>query len=349
MSISGKHKKYEEFDFEDFIADEFFVQWVKSPDENNLHFWEKWLLSNPHKKGTVAEAAGLVRSIDYKENFEFSDDAYIEVFENILKGDQEEVYARAVRPVRKSKRHSLLSFRTIAAMLMIGFLCLVLFSIEEPIDVPEEVKWITKENGGGMKRVVHLNDGTIVHLNSNSSISFPERFTDSIRFVILEEGEAFFNVAKEKSRPFIVEANNAKIAVLGTSFNVNRMKGKLEVALVTGKIKVNDKQGNQVMLEPMEMIVLEETGNMYKQNFDLIQVTGWKDKYLVFTNDDFNAVVQKIENWYGVKVTATGMNRSNWAYTGLYYDESLKNVMEGIAQTSGINYTIKGEKVYISK
>lgn len=349
MSISGKHKKYEEYGFEDFVADEFFVQWVKSPDENNLHFWEKWLLSNPHKKGTVAEAAALVRSIDYKENFEVSDEAYIEVFENILKGEQEEVHAPVVSPVRKSKRYPFLSFRAIAAMLMIGFMCLALFSIEEPIDVPEEVEWITKENGGGMKRVFHLNDGTIIHLNSNSTISFPERFTDSLRFVILEEGEAFFNVAKEKSRPFIVEVNDAKITVLGTSFNVNRMKGKLEVALVTGKVKVNDKQGNQVMLEPMEMIVLEETGNMYKQNFDLIQVTGWKDKYLVFTNDDFNAVVQKIENWYGVKVTATGMNRSNWAYTGLYYDESLKNVMEGIAQTSGINYTIKGEKVYISK
>jgi len=349
MSTSREHKKYEEFEFEDFVADEFFVQWVKSPDENNLHFWQKWLLSNPHKKEVVAEAAGLVRSIEYKEDFEFSDDAYIEVFENILKADQEEAHIPEKSPIKKSRWYTLLSLRSIAAMLIVGFTYLILFNFPQSPDIVEEIAWITKENGGGKKRVVHLNDGTIIHLNSNSAISYPERFTDSLRFVVLEKGEAFFDVAKEERRSFVVQVNDAKVAVLGTSFNVNNRKGKLAVALVSGKVKVNDNQGNQVVLKPMEMIVMEETGLISKQNFDLIQVTGWKDKYLVFTDDDFNSVVQKIESWYGVKVNATGMNRGNWAYTGLYYDESLENVMEGIAQTSRISYKIQGREVYITK
>ncbi|WP_057940237.1 FecR family protein [Algoriphagus resistens] len=349
MSTSRKHKKYEEFGFEDFVADEFFVQWVKSPDENNLHFWEKWLLSNPHKKEVVAEAAGLVRSIDYKENVEFSDDAYIEVFENILKADQEDGHIPEICSTEKSKWYMLLSLRNIAAVFIIGFTSLILFNIPESPKMVEEIAWITKENGGGKKRVVHLNDGTVIHLNSNSTISYPERFTDSLRFVILEKGEAFFDVAKEERRPFVVQVNEAKVAVLGTSFNVNNREGQLEVALVSGKVKVNDNQGNQVVLNPMEMIELEETGHMSKKNFDLMQVTGWKDKYLVFTNDDFNSVVEKIESWYGVKVNATGINRGNWAYTGLYYDESLENVMEGIAQTSRINYEIQGREVYVTK
>ncbi|WP_339756861.1 FecR family protein [Algoriphagus aquimarinus] len=347
MSNYTDHKKYEDYEFEDFLSDEFFVQWVKSPSENTLHFWEKWLISNPQKREMVTEAASFVRSIQYKENFEFTDEAYIQVFENILKADLE-VPSHNTIPSKMDTWYSFFSVRRAAAILLIGFSCWALYETQNFSDSEKaSIEWITKVNEAGKKTVLHLNDGTVIHLNSNSKISYPKTFTESSR-VISMEGEAFFDVKKE-GRPFIVEVKDAKVEVLGTSFNVNSMvKGKLEVALVSGKVKVNDKLGNQVMLAPMEMIVLEDNGKIHKQDFDVRSVTGWKDKYLVFTDDDFDTVVQKIETWYGVEINTTGKFNAQWAYTGQYYDESLENVLEGIAQTSKINYKIKGKEVEIT-
>ncbi|TXE04795.1 FecR family protein [Algoriphagus aquimarinus] len=347
MSNYTNHKKYEDYEFEDFLSDEFFVQWVKSHSENNLHFWEKWLISNPQKREMVTEAASFVRSIQYKENFEFTDEAYIEVFENILKVDLETPSISSTHS-KKEVWYSFFSVRRVAAILLIGFSCWALFETQNFSESEKApIEWITKVNEAGKKTVIHLNDGTVIHLNSNSKISYPKTFTDSIR-VISMEGEAFFDVEKE-TRPFIVEVNDAKVEVLGTSFNVNSVvEGKLEVALVSGKVKVNDKLGNQVMLDPMEMIVLEDNGKIYKQDFDVRSVTGWKDKYLVFTDDDFDTVVRKIKNWYGVEISTSGKFNTQWAYTGQYFDESLENVLEGIAQTSKIKYKIKGKEVQIT-
>lgn len=347
MSNYTDHKKYEDYEFEDFLSDGFFVQWVKSPSENTLHFWEKWLISNPQKRGMVTEAARFVRSIQYKENYELSNESYIEVFENILKADLE-VPSHSTTPAKIETWYSFFSVRRVAAILLIGFSCWALYQTQNFSESQKvEVEWITKVNKGGKKTVIHLNDGTVIHLNSNSKISYPKTFMDSIR-VISMEGEAFFDVEKE-IRPFIVEVKDAKVEVLGTSFNVNSVvEGKLEVALVSGKVRVNDKIGNQVMLDPMEMIVLEDNGKIYKQDFDVRAVTGWKDKYLVFTEDDFDTVVQKIENWYGVEISTSGKFNTQWAYTGQYFDESLENVLEGIAQTSKIRYEIKGKEVQIT-
>ncbi|WP_373399271.1 hypothetical protein V8V91_05930 [Algoriphagus halophilus] len=77
--------KYEDYELEHFLVDEFFIQWVKNPNENTTHFWEKWLVANPKKRGIVLEAAQLIKSIGYKEKPEFSNEVYIKLFENIIR------------------------------------------------------------------------------------------------------------------------------------------------------------------------------------------------------------------------------------------------------------------------
>lgn len=348
MSETKGQKKYEDYEFEDFLADEFFVQWVKSPNENNSHFWEKWLASTPQRRKLVSEAASFVRSIHYQDKLEFSDDDYIEVFETILKSDiKQESYKPTVS--NNAKRwHSVFSFRWAAAIFLMVFSFWALYEAQNsPDSHVKEVEWITRVNESGKKTVIHLNDGTVIHLNSNSRISYPANFTDSLRAVSME-GEAFFDVQKE-NRPFVVEVNDAKVQVLGTSFNVNSLiEGRLEVALVSGKVKVNDRLGNQIMLAPTQMMVLENNGKISKENFDVRSVTGWKDKYLIFTDDDISTVIRKIENWYGVEINTVGKFSGQWAYTGQYHDESLENVLEGIAQTSKIKYKIQGKEVEIT-
>ncbi|WP_339706946.1 FecR domain-containing protein [Algoriphagus aquimarinus] len=355
MSNYTDHKKYEDYEFEDFLSDEFFVQWVKSPSENNLHFWEKWLISNPQKRGVVTEAASFVRSIQYKENFEFTDEAYIEVFENILKADNHFRQLNTISPTKTSTTHtkkvnSIFPVRGIAATLLVLF-CLwaqyEAFNFKTDPEPIAEIVLVKRSNPAGQKSIIDLPDGSRIHLNANSEIEFPKEFSDEIRLVSLK-GEAFFEVQKE-NRPFLVESGNAKIRVLGTSFNVKQKTNEpLYVALVTGKVRVNADNGDQVTLNPDEMLVMEEGGKFYKTSFDPLGVTGWKDNYLIFKNTKFSEVIDKLENWYGVKIAIKGHLDPEWTYSGVYKDEMLENVLRGICMTSGMNYKIDKKQIILT-
>jgi len=192
-----------------------------------------------------------------------------------------------------------------------------------------------------------LSDGTKIYLNAESEIRYASEFSDSLRLVSLK-GEAFFEVQKE-SRPFVVETQGTKIHVLGTSFNVNQRKnGALTVALVSGKVSINDQQGNQMHLEPSEMMVKEKDGNIHKTTFDPLEITGWKDKVLVFKRSSLPEVKNKVENWFGVKVQLDGQIDPNWSYSGIYKDETLENVLRGIFLTSGSSYQIEDKNVIIT-
>lgn len=351
MSSKGNIKKFEDYEIEEFLSDEFFVQWVKNPEDNTTHFWEKWLATNPKKRQMVTEAAEIIRAIHYRPQPSLSDESYVELFENIVKADSG---SKAVDPRRTSKEekwYSFFSVRRVAALFLVGLLSWAVYTSWTNLheEGAPEIQWITKANPKGQKTSIRLKDGTLIHLNSNTTLSYPENFSDTRREVRLESGEAFFDVQKE-TRPFSVVMPQAEIEVLGTRFNVNRQTDRrLAVALVEGSVKVKDTLGNQVMLSPSEMLQMAEDGKLEKSSFDIQEIVGWKDKYLVFKNDNFETVISKLENWYGVDVETEGTFPKDWAYSGIYFDESLENTLEGISQTSGIHYSIDNKTVTINK
>src|SRR5690606_20669842 len=105
--------KYTEYDIDDFLLDEFFIQWVKQPNENNRHFWEKWLEQHPEKREVVMQAVSIISSVHYQEKPLMGDRLYVEVFENILKADKE------VKLSRPKKMWNLsLPWRAVAASLL---------------------------------------------------------------------------------------------------------------------------------------------------------------------------------------------------------------------------------------
>ncbi|RZS95102.1 FecR family protein [Cecembia calidifontis] len=340
--------KYEDFNIEDFLKDEFFIHWVTFGDENTVHFWEKWIQQHSEKREIVYLAADIIRSIGYKNKVELNDKLYLETFENILIAEKEE----KIVETKKYWWENLFQIRNIAAVFLVSLLFWLSWNVLKSPIKPEikEVassEWVTKIVPTGKKSIVTLSDGTKIFLNSKSELSFPKNFSDTLRTVTIK-GEAFFEVKKE-NRLFIVQANGIKINVLGTSFNVREMEdGQLSVALVSGKVRVNDDSGNQVNLNPNEKLVLKENGPFIKTGFDSLEEFGWKSKYLIFKKDNFNSVKKKLENWYGIDVEIKGKVNPNWTYSGIYQDEMLENVLKGIKHTSGINYSIKNKKVIIS-
>lgn len=343
--------KFKDYDIEHFLTDEFFIQWVKNSNENNQHFWEKWISEHPEKRKVVQQASSVIRSIQTDQNQEISDLMYVDMFESIIKAEEKKEFQ--IPKIDKFNFWvSVFSIRKIAAAALLGFCIWISYEVMiEGVEIKAEIPkaiFISKYNPAGKKSIITLAEGTKIHLNAVSKITYPKLF-DKVERSVRLEGEAYFEVAKD-GRPFIVSVGENAINVLGTSFNVNQNGAYgLSVALVEGMVKVNDRLGNQVMLNPNEMLVIDKAGKFYKSDFDLMEITSWKEMNLIFNRDSFDETKSKIENWYGVEIEVKGKISKNWVYSGQYKDESLENVLRGISLTSGLKYKIKGRKVIIIK
>jgi ferric-dicitrate binding protein FerR (iron transport regulator) len=203
----------------------------------------------------------------------------------------------------------------------------------------------------GKRLTVDLRDGTIIYLNAESRIRYKENLaSESIREVFLE-GEAFFEVAKDSLRPFIVHTGNIKTVVLGTSFNVNAYKPKEEisVAVVTGKVQVStqNKKDRAVQLKPEEQATWSrQHATIRKEKSDSNRVAAWKEGTLNFKNEDFSDIVETLERWYGVEIEVKNMNIEK-GFSGSYKAQPLETVLEGMSFVLKFDYENKNGKVII--
>lgn len=199
----------------------------------------------------------------------------------------------------------------------------------------------------GQKITTVLPDGTKVKLNSGSRLIAPETFDKNIREVRLT-GEAFFEVTRDQSRPFIIHTEKLDVEVLGTSFNVRAfLDFQSQVAVKTGRVKVNSKGNESVELIPDQMVSMMEDGHISKVLPVNDQVFGWVDKEIIFRNDQINEVIHTIENWYGVKVEMDKSNLSDKPYTARFVDPALSEVMTSLSELYEFKYDIIDGKVII--
>lgn len=232
--------KYQDFDRYDFLKDEFFVGWVKRPSAESDRFWQTWLKRFPHKRAEVEAARQMLGTWAYPAARVSEEDAN-EVLENIL----HRVSFRALRDVPR-QRIGYWQGAVAAAMLVMGLAIGGWWQLrnEKKPEVPiTTVVMTVRDNPPGMKSVLRMGDGTVIHLNANSRLTHPERFATDQREVWLE-GEAFFEVAHDPTRPFTVHSGDLSTTVLGTSFNMRAGKTdeeKWAVSLVTGKVVVMEK------------------------------------------------------------------------------------------------------------
>jgi transmembrane sensor len=159
----------------------------------------------------------------------------------------------------------------------------------------------TIETPRGGKYQLILPDGTRAWLDAASSLRYPLQFADSERRVELS-GQAYFEVAKDKSKPFKVISKNQQIEVLGTHFNVNAYPddAKLITTLIEGSVKVSLKDQDQArLLEPGQRSVLQGT-IIEVSDADVEEAIAWKNDKFVFEHDDVGTMFRKIERWYDV-------------------------------------------------
>ncbi|WP_430971722.1 FecR family protein [Sunxiuqinia rutila] len=201
----------------------------------------------------------------------------------------------------------------------------------------------------GAKTQVVLPDGSLVWLNSGSSLSFPSVFTGSTREVKLK-GEAYFEVTKNESMPMQVSTNQLTVKVYGTTFNVNGFadNGKVETTLVEGKVTLILKASHkEYLLEPGYSASYDiRSQEIRASEVDEMDVfTGWKDGKMLFQNEPFAGIVNKLERWYNVDIEMTDPSLGNYTLYATFIDENIEQVLDIFASSIPItiNY-IKREK-----
>jgi len=209
----------------------------------------------------------------------------------------------------------------------------------------------TLVTASGQNYRLKLPDGTLVWLNAASSIKYPASFASSTERKVQLMGEAYFEVAKDKKHPFVVETNLQRIEVLGTHFNISSYAGaSVKTTLVEGLVKVFDK-GTQLYKE----LGVGEQGISSKKGLETILVdtemqTAWKDGDFTFQGDDFRSALLKISRWYNVDIVFED-DFSNVMLPGGWISKNskLSEVLKLMANTAELRFKIEGRRVTIGK
>ncbi len=201
----------------------------------------------------------------------------------------------------------------------------------------------------GNRAQVTLPDQSKVWMNSNSKLIYRNGKNNTREVKLI--GEAFFKVVKDKSRPFIVSANNLQVEVLGTSFNVNARQGSdiIETSLVEGSILLTGSELSQdYYLKPNEKAIYSNSlKNLKIESTDNEVETAWKDNKLQFKSERFGDVIKHLEEWYGVKIISKCPNIENDLISGAFKGESLETVLETFAIQYKIKYSNKGDSIVV--
>ncbi|WP_323757037.1 FecR family protein [Roseivirga sp.] len=221
-----------------------------------------------------------------------------------------------------------------------------------------ELAQITKQTQRGYRSSFTLKDGTKVTLNSESKLVYDESYGFDQRIVHLE-GEAFFEVAEDTTRPFKVISKSLTTVALGTAFNVRDYSDEddASIALTKGKVKVNgtnqspntEKQ-SPFILAPSELITFDKNDMMLvKGNFEPKKLLSWKDEVIYFNDTKLSDIIKTLERWYDVNIILKGNapNKLKLEGTGEFSRQSLESVLNTLGYTMGFSTEINQKQILI--
>ncbi|SKB46949.1 FecR family protein [Dyadobacter psychrophilus] len=203
---------------------------------------------------------------------------------------------------------------------------------------------LTTPKGGQYEML--LPDGSKVWLNASSSIRFPSVFPASERKVEIT-GEAYFEVARDKSRPFSVKFNKSEVQVLGTSFNIMAYpeEGPSKTTLVEGSVFIKNVNQN-TKLKPGQQAAVLPTGKIKTQYIALDEAIAWKNGMFYFKDAGIEEVMRQLSRWYDVEVSYSGKIPVR-QFTGRVSRNVNLSEVSGMLRYAGVNCRIEGSKMII--
>ncbi|WP_316800854.1 FecR family protein [Pedobacter frigidisoli] len=201
---------------------------------------------------------------------------------------------------------------------------------------------ITTPRGGEYK--VTLSDGSMVMLNAGSKLTFPMGFRGADRRVYVD-GEAFFRVAKDPQKPFIVTVGGNEVKVLGTQFNVSNYPENdgVETTLLEGSVNFSNASGKEVFLKPNQQ-VLSAYGHLTLKEVSAEDFNAWTKGEFLFNDVPVSVVMQKLARWYNVDVDPQAMPNKN-LYIRISRKADIEEVLDVISKATDLEFDLKGNKI----
>lgn len=261
----------------------------------------------------------------------------------LTKVDTEKALSAVVQRMTTTRKANwFIWVQRVAAVLFIPVLITLLVQTFYKESYP--VQLIEVKTNPGMTTKVNLPDGSIVHLNSESSLSYPVCFDEKVRNVYLK-GEAYFSVTKDQKRKFIVSApHQTKVEVLGTVFNIEAFEkdSVISTTLIEGKVNflyAKETGTEQISLKPGQKLVY----NPILSKTKLYTTTGetevaWKDGNVVFSNTLLPVALRMLEKRYNVKFAITNQQLRHESFTGSFTHQRLERILEVFKISSDIRW-----------
>ena len=192
-----------------------------------------------------------------------------------------------------------------------------------------------------------LSDGTRVWLNAETELRYPVQFNGKERVVYLK-GEAYFEVSKNKEKPFLVQVDDMSVKVYGTAFNVNTYN-KIETVLVTGSVSMNQ-GGKEVLLKPNQKGVFDQvSGKITVEDVDVLAYVSWKNGDFIFRNESLNSIMDKLSRWYGLEVLYQDAGLQDVRLSGnLKRYKDVRELFVSFEKISDARFKVQGNKVIVS-
>jgi transmembrane sensor len=221
--------------------------------------------------------------------------------------------------------------RIAASVILVAGLGIAIFMLVNKNTTPNEMVAQTGQN----VLVDTLSDGSVITLNKRSTITYPSKFKGNTRVVALK-GEAFFNVAPDKKKPFIISVNDVEVTVVGTSFNIKSENGNTEVVVESGFVRVT-RSGKTVELNAGEKVVMRANDSIAsKEAVDEKLYNYYRTKEFVCDETPLWKLVQVLNDAYDAKIIIGRKELNDKKITTIFYNESLEKILEIIHLTFDI-------------
>ena len=316
----------------------FFDQTISSTEKEQLHDWLKESEQNRKEFLEMHDIWASSALINKKFNAEKAMEIFIE---NMKKLDDSQ------RKHKKLKRFIQLASgvaATIALLFYINYADRLRDSVESRYNYTHVVK------AQQSKERVVLPDGSVVWIDKGSVLSYSDQVNETIRRVKIE-GKAFFDVAKDKNRPFIVDLGEDKIKVYGTSFNVRNLikESDVEIVLLTGSVGLELSGAQQnIILKPNERVVYSKVSkDSHIEKVDASKFNIWTQDKLTFDNNTLSNVIPCLEIWYDVTIDCPEDLANNTRVSFTILNETKEQMLKVLALVAPVDYTVKDNHIFI--
>ncbi|NLR79862.1 FecR family protein [Chitinophaga eiseniae] len=210
-----------------------------------------------------------------------------------------------------------------------------------------EIQYNSLVTGKGQQFQVQLPDGTRVWVNTGSSLKFPVSFNHQSQRQVTLNGEAYFEVARDASKPFVVITNQQKVTVLGTHFNVDNYQEDTDskTTLLEGAVRIN----NQLDLQPGEQATVQHSGKIDKKTVNTASVIAWKSGYFSFDGESIYDIMPKLCRWYNMEVVYANDLPVDKFEISISRSRSMADVLDFLQRTKLVKFTTNGRVITVSR